>query len=157
MQNCVEAVSSRHRQDNRCGQSPDSSAGQSLAACMRRPSKGLPRRPIGLLKKRPFSFCFFFSGSVLPASANSVSSLSFVLSPSHASAFAKLVPGEITEPVIGSVLISFTKRRVVEDLLYKFVDGKALVQNRQPDMNQLRSVFSNHANPEQFLVCAREN
>ena len=41
----------------------------------------------------------------------------------------EFVAGEIPEAVVSGVLISFTERRVVKDLLDEFVDGETFVQD----------------------------
>src|ERR1700674_176514 len=65
---------------------------------------------------------------------------------------AKFVAGKIPETVVGGVLVGFTERRIIENLLDEFVDGEALVQNHHSDVDELRGVFPDDADTEKFPV-----
>src|SRR2546426_10498421 len=45
------------------------------------------------------------------------------------SPFAEFMASEIAEAVVGGVFVEFAERRIVENLLDKFVDGEAVVEN----------------------------
>src|SRR2546428_10422543 len=68
------------------------------------------------------------------------------------SAFAQFVAGEIPEAIVSRVFVRFAERRIVENLLDELVDGESLVQNGQPDVNELGSVFADHADTEKLFV-----
>jgi len=60
-------------------------------------------------------------------------------------AFAQFMAGEIAEAVVGRVLVSFAKRRIIEYLLDEFVDGLAVVENHQADVDEFGGAFANQA------------
>src|SRR2546427_9772827 len=73
------------------------------------------------------------------------------------STFAEFVASEIAEAVVGGVFVEFAERRIVENLLDKFVDGEAVVEDHHADVDELGGVFADDADAEKFSVGARKN
>jgi len=53
----------------------------------------------------------------------------------------EFVAGEVAEAIIGGVFVSFTERRVIENLLDEFVDGQAVVEDHHADVDEFGGVF----------------
>src|SRR6267378_434932 len=72
-------------------------------------------------------------------------------------AFPEFVAGEVAEAIIGGVFVSFTERRVIENLLDEFVDGQAVVEDHHADVDEFGGVFADDAYAKEFLIGAGED
>src|SRR6266481_3732743 len=73
------------------------------------------------------------------------------------SAFAEFVAGEIAETIVGGVFVKFAERGIVENLLDKFVDGEAIVENHHADVDEFGGVFADDADADEFFIGAGED
>src|SRR5207245_8314771 len=73
------------------------------------------------------------------------------------SPFAEFVASEIAEAVVGGVFVEFAERRIVENLLDKFVDSEAVVEDHHADVDELGGILADDADAEKFFISAGED
>ena len=60
--------------------------------------------------------------------------------------------GQVAETVVGGVLVEFAERRIIENLFDEFVDGGAVVQDHQADVDEFGGVLVGDADAEKLLT-----